>query len=164
MLAVNSSRTANNGRDKNNTMPNWCTNKLTIIGPKADVQAFTTKAVGKSPWDEPEDNPNALNFHSLIPVPEEILAADYGDARYNWENTHWGCKWGAANSVIVEEWDGHVEYAFDTAWSPPIELLETMATQWPNLTFVLVYEELGMAFKGIAKFKGDSKEDYCVSL
>ena len=145
-------------------MPNWCTNKLTIIGPGAEVQGFKTKAVGKSPWDEPGENPNALNFHSLIPVPDEILAADYGDARYNWEITHWGCKWGAANSVIVEEWDGYVEYAFDTAWSPPIELLETMATQWPNLSFVLVYEELGMAFKGIAKFKGDSKEDYCVSL
>jgi len=50
-------------------MPNWCTNKLTIIGPGADVQAFKTKAVGKSPWDEPGENPNALNFHSLIPVP-----------------------------------------------------------------------------------------------
>jgi len=145
-------------------MPNWCTNKLTIIGPGADVQAFTRKAVGHSPWDEPGENPNALNFHSLIPVPDDILAADYGDAGYNWEITHWGCKWGAASSVIVEEWDGHVEYAFDTAWSPPIELLKTMGKQWPNLTFVLVYEELGMAFKGIAKFKGDSKEDYCVSL
>ena len=72
-------------------MPNWCTNKLTIIGPGADVQAFKIKAVGKSPWDEPGDNPNALNFHSLIPVPDDILAADYGDAGYNWEITHWGC-------------------------------------------------------------------------
>ena len=145
-------------------MPNWCTNKLTIIGPGADVQAFKTTAVGHSPWEEPGENPNALNFHSLIPVPESILAVDYDDAGYNWEKENWGCKWGAANSVIVEEWEGHVEYAFDTAWSPPIELLETMAKQWPNLTFVLEYEELGVGYTGLAKFKGDTKEDHCIAL
>jgi hypothetical protein len=64
----------------------------------------------------------------------------------------------------VEEWEGHMEYSFDTAWSPPIEFFENLAKQWPSLTFVLQYEELGMAFKGIAKFKGDTKEDHCISL
>ena len=48
-----------------------------------------------------------------------------------------------------------VEYAFDTAWSPPIKFLENVAKQWPNLTFVLEYEELGMGFKGLAKFQGE---------
>ena len=145
-------------------MPNWCSNKLTITGLAADIQALKTKAFGHSPWEEPEDEPNVLNFHSFLPVPENILAAGYGDAGFDWERQNWGCKWGAANSVIVEEWEGHVEYSFDTAWSPPIKFLETLAKQWPNLTFVLLYEELGMCFKGIAKFQGDVCEDHCISL
>jgi hypothetical protein len=49
-------------------MPNWCSDKLTIIGPGTDVQAFKTKAVGDSPWEEPEEEPDVLNFHSLVPV------------------------------------------------------------------------------------------------
>jgi hypothetical protein len=145
-------------------MPNWCSNKLTIIGPGVNVQAFKTKAVGNSPWEETGENPDVLNFHSLVPVPENILAAGYDDAGYHWQQENWGCKWGAANSVIVEEWDGHVEYSFDSAWSPPLKFLKNVAKQWPNLTFVLVYEELGMAFKGLAKFQGEIHEDHCISL
>jgi hypothetical protein len=45
-------------------MPNWCSDKLTVIGPGANVQAFKTKAVGHSPWEEPEANPDVLNFHT----------------------------------------------------------------------------------------------------
>ena len=62
-------------------MPNWCANKLTITGPEAEVQAFKEKAVGHSPWSKPEElvnvEPNVLNFHSLVPVPDEVLAAGY---------------------------------------------------------------------------------------
>jgi hypothetical protein len=31
---------------------------------------------------------------------------------YDWEKESRGCKWGAANSVIVEEWAGNLDYAF----------------------------------------------------
>ena len=99
-----------------------------------------------------------------VPVPEEVVKARYDAAGYDWEKENWGCKWGATNSVLVDAWDGHLEYAFDTAWSPPIKLLENLAKQWPNLAFVLQYEELGLAFKGIATFRGDIKEDHCISL
>ena len=93
-------------------MPNWCLNKLTITGPEADVQAFKTKAVGHSPWEEPEGEPDALNFHSLVPIPENLLAAGYDGARYDWEMANWGCKWGASGPGILDEREGHVEYEF----------------------------------------------------
>ena len=70
---------------------------------------------------------------------------------------NWGCKWGASDPGVLSEWEGHVEYEFYTAWSPPIEFLQTVAVQWPALVFVLVYEEPGMGFKGIAKFQGDDQ-------
>ena len=145
-------------------MPNWCLNKLTVTGLESDVQAFKAKAVGHSPWDEPEGEPVVLNFHSLVPVPEEVLKAGYESAGYNWEMANWGCKWGAENPTILDEWEGHVEYEFSTAWSPPEQFLEKVAVQWPNLLFVLEYKEPGMAFKGLAKFQGDIHEDHCISL
>ncbi len=145
-------------------MPNWCQNNLTITGPQANVEAFKAKAVGHSPWEEPEGEPDALNFHSLVPVPDEVLKAGYAAAGEDWERENWGCKWGADQTRIVDEGGNCIIYEFYTAWSPPIEFLQTVAVQWPALVFVLVYEEPGIGFKGIAKFQGDTKEDHCISL
>ena len=145
-------------------MPNWCYNKLTITGPEADVQAFKARAVGHSPWKEREEDPDALNFHSLVPVPDEVLQAGYEAAGLDWERENWGCKWGADEPQILDEGGNRIIYEFCTAWSPPIEFLQKVAVQWPALVFVLVYEEPGMGFKGLAKFQGAIHEDHCISL
>ena len=145
-------------------MPNWCSDKLTVVGLESDVQIFKEWAVGHSPWLKTEGEPAVLNFHSLVPVPEEVLKAGYESAGCDWEKENWGCKWGAQNPTILDEWEGHVEYEFHTAWSPPIEFLGKVAVQWPALVFVLEYEEPGAAFKGLAKFRGAIHEDHCISL
>ena len=149
-------------------MPNWCRNKLTVRGPAADVQRFKEKAVGHSAWSNPEEihnePPAVLNFHSLVPIPDDILAAGDEPAGYAWERENWGCKWGAVNSTILDEWAGHVEYQFDTAWSPPVEFLETVAKNWSNLFFILEYEEPGIGFKGLARFQGEVCENHCVAM
>jgi Ferredoxin-like domain in Api92-like protein len=145
-------------------MPNWCLNKLTVTGPEADVQAFKAKAVGHSPWLQPEGEPDVINFHSLVPVPQEVLKAGYESAGYDWEVENWGCKWGAENPTILAEWEGFIAYEFSTAWSPPEQFLQTVAVQWPKLMLILEYEEPGMAYKGLAKFQGNIHEDHCISL
>jgi hypothetical protein len=146
-------------------MPNWCNNRLTVSGPEADVTRFKEKAVGSSAWGKVEEREQSvLNFHSLAPVPAEVLAAGYNAAGYDWERANWGCKWGACHAELVDEWEGYLEYAFDTAWAPPIEFLVRLAPQWPSLTFVIGYEEMGVGFKGICKVQGDVVEDHCVNL
>lgn len=146
-------------------MPNWCSNQLRVFGPDEVVARFKEQAVGYSPWGHVKDQEhNVLNFHSLVPVPPEILAAGYNDAGYNWEREQWGCKWGACESHLADEWEGQLHYAFDTAWSPPIPFLEKLAPQWPTLKFLLDYEELGMGFKGITKAAGAVIEDHCIGL
>ena len=145
-------------------MPNWCSNTLRVFGPDAEIIRFKQRAAGHSPWDAKEPEHNVLNFHSLVPVPPEILAAGYNDAGYDWEREHWGCKWGACESQLVDEWEGHLHYAFETAWAPPIPFLEKLVPQWPTLKFLLDYEELGMGFKGITKAAGAVIEDHCVEL
>ena len=146
-------------------MPNWCQNNLTITGPQADVRLLKEKAVGRCPWLRAEETEaEMLNFHSLVPVPDEVLKAGYEAAGEDWERENWGCKWGADQTRIVDEGGTCIIYEFYTAWSPPIEFLQTLAVQWPALVFVLAYEEPGIGFKGIAKFQGDIHEDHCISL
>jgi hypothetical protein len=149
-------------------MPNWSNNILTVYGPEADVQAFRKQAVGHSPWLTAEElvseKSNPLNFHNLVPIPDEILKAGYDKRGYDWEKCHWGCKWGACNCQVVDEDSGRIVYNFDSAWAPPIEFIESAAKLWPTLTLLLEYEEPGMCFKGIAKAVGDHLEDHCVTL
>ena len=145
-------------------MPNWCNNKLAVSGPDEDVEQFKEAAIGNSPWQTKEEKKSALNFHSLIPIPPEVLSAGYNPAGYEWELKNWGCKWGACHAESVEEWEGHLTYFFDTAWSPPIPFLSQLAPKWPTLTFLLDYEEMGMGFKGITKIQGEIVEDHCLDL
>jgi hypothetical protein len=147
-------------------MPNWCDNHLRISGPAADIKAFKKKAVGHFPWDEPAkgEEPNVLNFHSLVPIPKKVLKAGYNEAGCNWERENWGCRSGAFEASVVDEWECGVLYGFDTPWTPPLPLLAHLTQQWPTLTFVLDYEELGAGFKGIAKASNGTLEDHCVHL
>jgi len=146
-------------------MPNWCANKLTVRGSELAVDAFRKQAVGHSPWPrqrETEDKQNLLNFHNLLAVPSEVLAS--GDvAGANWESENWGCTYGASETKIVEEWEGLVVYEFQTPWLPPIKLLETIARHFPDLTFMLDYDEPDAGFTGIARFKGEAKEEHCLN-
>jgi hypothetical protein len=143
-------------------MPNWCTNTLAIYGPEEEIKRFKAKAAGHSPWAH--DESNLLNFHSLVPVPPEVIAAGYNTAGYEWELANWGCKWGACESDLIEEWEGFLKYTFDTAWSPPMTFLGKLGPQWPTLIFLLDYEEMGIGFKGIAKVNDGVVEDHCLEI
>ena len=86
-------------------MPNWCSNHLTVKGENDEVQRFKQKAVGHSPWEQPPigEKPNALNFHSLVPIPANVLQAGYEAQGYDWENNQWGCKWGACHGDLIDD-------------------------------------------------------------
>lgn len=147
-------------------MPNWCFNHLTVTGPTDDVARFKDQAVGFCPWGSvPADNvPEVLNFHSLVPIPADVLAAGYPAAGYDWEQVHWGCKWGACHASVVDPWEGGVFYEFDTPWSPPLPFLEQVSRAWPTLVFELDYEEPLMAYKGEARAEAGVLIDHCLEL
>jgi len=149
-------------------MPNWCLNHLHVSGPTEDLKRFKAQAVGVPPWSsasqEEIEKPNPLNFHSLRPIPPEVLAMDYHDTGYNWEVANWGCKWGAVETELIEQRNGGLVYEFGSAWSPPVQLLTHLGPQWPELNFLLEYEEPGMGFQGVCKVHGDEVEDCCRNL
>ena len=146
-------------------MPNWCDNTLRVSGPEEEVARFREQAKGFEPGMTPEPGqlPEALNFHRLIPVPGQLLVNESLDFT-DWEETHWGCKWGACNSQIVDEWDERLIYTFETPWSPPLEFIEQVSKEWPTLIFVLEYEESGNGFKGLARAEAGKLEDHCIDL
>jgi len=119
-----------------------------------------------------------FSFHALVPVPEDFRCFPYDDTRarelgelvgiprpyggYNWESLNWGVKWGACDSVLVNEEDFYLEYEFNTAWGPPGVFMEKVAELFPNLHFELGYSEPGMGFCGQMIFEEGSlvHEDY----
>ena len=64
---------------------------------------------------------------------------------YSWNNRNWGTKWDATNPELVnEEENGEnlvLVYQFDTAWAPPLPVMEKLSEQYPNLLITLSYEE-----------------------
>ena len=142
-------------------MADWCNNILEISGPVETVAMFKEKAVGFSPWrvPEPDEEPSILNFHNLIPIPPEVLAAGFDPDGHNWERENWGCKWGACHAEIEDESDGHLSYSFDTAWMPPVRFIEKVSAAWPTLLFSLTYHGEGASFEGDATAQAGKLED-----
>lgn len=89
-------------------------------------------------------------------IPEERqkeLIAKYGAINwYDWNIKNWGTKWGACDSRV--ERSENAIY-FDTAWSPPIEFVESISPDFPDCEFQLHYAEMGLGFLGTTIFKDD---------
>lgn len=138
-------------------MPNWCRNRLSVCGPPDDVARFVKAARGRSPlydesrlppsWREKHEPPEeALCFHALVPVPAAIVAGPYTvngfrGGGYEWENAHWGCKWGSSESKLVGHTPGRATFTFRTPWGPGLAFHDTVAKEWPTLHFYLSYGE-----------------------
>ena len=84
---------------------------------------------------DPKQDPNIINFE--------------GDNWYDWNVRNWGTKWDVSVSddeqwpetELVEDWSDRLIYSFNTAWSPPLQAIEELSKQYPNVEFTLSYEE-----------------------
>ena len=116
-------------------MPNWCSNTLTVTGPVEEIARFRKESTGYRPKYTPHSMetgevveteadtdyplPELLNFHSLVPIPDEVLAFGFshqyerdeagkrktdesggvvhkdGLCGYDAQIEMWGTKWGA---------------------------------------------------------------------
>jgi len=143
-------------------MPNWVTNTLTITGEPellAEVGA-RLRAPIPSHMGHTENYPE-LSFWNIIKPEDSILDEYFANADatqlsnrnnwYNWNNRNWGCKWDARVHFADTTGDSLV-YEFDTAWAPPIQVLETLSRDVPDIKLTLRYvEEQGWG--GVTVFK-----------
>lgn len=134
-------------------MPNNVVNELIVRGPRKDIAAFIAR-VDKSP-EEPFD------FQSLVPMPppDDPGLQKRGGCMpgwYEWQITHWGCKWGAYDASPWT-WDtdskdtgaASASLRYHTAWSPATEFMKTASALYPALTFEVWYADPTMPFTGI---------------
>ena len=150
-------------------MPNWCSNDLTITGPKVSIQGLMTlvKLVD-----------GEFDFNGAIPYPSEWALADaesasardkgdwtvkdgFNNGGYDWCIEKWGTKWNASDvgwqdPVDLQRPKGHqrLEVTFETAWAPPEPVIKALGEKFPDLKFKLRYYEGGMGYQGSLVMEG----------
>lgn len=74
----------------------------------------------------------------------------------DWAIANWGTKWNAGEVKQPEIRKGGrlAFYRFDTAWSPPLSLVEAASKKFPNVRLTMRFYEAGSGFKGILVCKG----------
>ena len=108
-------------------MPNWVYNRMTIHASRSQQASIKASVAGGQ---------EVISFQKIKPRP-----ADQEGDWYNWNIANWGTKWDADDAAIVDETDELVTYAFATAWSPPLGVLEAFVNQHMDLDIDFTYEE-----------------------
>lgn len=150
-------------------MPNWCENKLEIIGSKKQLE----KIINIIKKDN-KKNLELLNLSSFIPIPKiapkgynviDKYAQKLDDSypkwyRQNWYNynvDYYGTKWiEDINLFLVGDIDVyskekniyHIHLAFETAWSPLNEKFLIKFSKKFNVYLILGYVEPGVGYIG----------------
>jgi hypothetical protein len=153
-------------------MPNWCNNTLRLESGKS-IQKFL------EPYIEEVDSVFHFDFNKVIPIPDDLMTeARFGEVtgdlqkKYdsNMEKygyTHWYdfcvAKWGTKWSAEGEFTQDETMMWFDTAWSPPIGVIEELAKKLPDDDLLILdYMEEGENYCGkyVAGNQGGTDESY----
>ena len=136
-------------------MPNWCSNILEIRGEESEIERFylenrrkrednemkTSSSESDCETDyEPDDE--ELSFEKSVPIGDD----------YNRAVTEWGTKWDVGE-VILNRTESELIYEFETAWSPPEQWLEKVASKYNTLEFDMESIERGMDFHVFYEFR-----------
>ena len=141
-------------------MPNWCNNDLKITGKNAELKKLLKYIKGKDETGEEL----VFDFEKVSPTPKELMkhSAPLRDRKlvekfikkygaedwWYWRINNWGTKWNLGADQTIEVEDGCISMSFDTAWSPPVGIIEKLGEKFPKLSFELIYCEVGMCFAG----------------
>jgi len=94
-------------------MPNHCHNRVTLIGPKKDVDA-----IREHKW----------SFDFIAPPPADIKESEL----YDWHCENWGTKWNNYDYEEVEYHNNYLVVTFNTAWAPPVGVFEKLLEKYPR--------------------------------
>jgi len=149
-------------------MPNYCNNVVEIRGPAASVKPLVDhkldfmkihpypKALDITAGREgPDDSPE----QKALVAAEESNLDKYGHKNwYDWCVNNWGTKWNAGgdNPDMMVDYDYDEDgdtvialFQFDTAWAPPLGVLEKLMDTHPELSIECRYHEPGVGFFGV---------------
>jgi len=124
-------------------MPNWCAVSMQIEGPKEGVEELV-RAATEGVGEDHDGMPKGLL---------SVMAPVAGEKTTSSQSAEWGTKWDVTDAEVLAEddfGDGRVsvDLVFDTAWSPPIEAVETFLGENEDYSVRMQYFEPGIAFVG----------------
>ena len=156
-------------------MPNWCNNSIQIAGSKDFIDAMAASATAGGFCNHFKPVPAALleTTAGSFGDPDQQAALELQEAanldKYGYKNWYdfcvaeWGTKWdvGGENAYVeitenTETGKWVLNFSFDSAWSPPIEIYEAIADAGHEIE--AYYYEPGMAFCG--KFTNAGGDEY----
>lgn len=127
-------------------MPNWCANRLTVENATVEFYEYL-KA-------------NGFSFNKIVPVEQvkqdtglisAAQAIEENEQQIDLQVAAWSTKWDLDESEHFEVASQLIEndtVDFDTAWSPPIAVIEALSDMFPTVKFRLDYYEPGCWFAG----------------
>ena len=137
-------------------MPNHVTNKLTVRkGAQKILPALYSATIEYNSIDEKlYDILRNFSFNKIIPQGEH-------DNQWRWDN------WGTRTDAYVvddpaDEWQNKDETInlinsfgqFETAWSPPLQVIRKLQKMFPDYSFALDYIDEAFMFCGTVSVKG----------
>ena len=148
-------------------MPNWCNNIVEVRGPRKIVKELADhkfdfmkiypypKELDITAGSEgPEDSPE----QKALVAKEEANLEKHGYRNwYDWCVAEWGTKWNAGgnNEDLQVDYDEDVDdegialFTFDTAWAPPLGVMQKLMDDHPELSIECRYLEPGCGFFGV---------------
>ena len=105
------------------------------------------------------DDPSCLLDHDQVEYGKERMDVirKYGVASwYSWRIRAWGTKWNAYDIEF-----GQNEVSFDTAWSPPVPVIEALAAKYPAVNIDHLWAE---EFVGSFAGQADYRNGQCIAF
>jgi hypothetical protein len=137
-------------------MPNHVYNTVAVRGAEDKLTEFMT-LVNERPKFYSSDDEHIFSFHSFVTPSDDVDIDVYNGVNgivdgeevgqesinwYKWNNANWNTKWDAYEvSLLQSISSGEIDIEFQTAWSPPVPVLEAMVTKFPDLNFEIWWEE-----------------------
>jgi len=125
-------------------MPNWCTNNVSISGPKEKIAEL---------WNKAKSNDSGL-LEAMVPI---------GEWQYGLATETWGTKWDVNLEGLEYEESGDeasIMGFFESAWSPPLDAFKKFCTENTDISANLTFFEPGMAFVGQWDSNSMEEESY----
>ncbi len=92
-----------------------------------------------------------FDFNKILPIPKDLQDS------FDWRVTNWSTKWNA-DAVICHD----CQIEFLTAWSAPINILDTLSDMFPHMDFTYIWsdEAVGQNASIIQYRYGQQSESY----
>lgn len=148
-------------------MPNWCSNHAVIRHTDPQQLKDLAEAINREEFcSHVAPVPEALKIDSCPGTGDAELQKIYEQNRslygaatwYDWCVSHWGTKWDVVAYDTVAVKKGAIEFAFDSAWAPPLGIYALLEQQ--GFQVEATYCEPGMAFVGRWILGEDDYWDY----